>query len=80
MGCFNLVRFSKWPDYSQTKSPQLNENELIEVMRTAASFASVVGVRVCFLDNAIWLLCAKSGLYFNNNSLARFVQDLVMIT
>ena len=70
MGCFKLAQFSNWRDSSDRKPPPLaTEREPITVMQVAARFAEVVGVRVSFLDNAIWLLCAKSGLYFSNDSL-----------
>jgi len=69
MGCFKLAQFSNWRDYSDRKPPMATEKELITVMKVAARFAEAVSVRVSFLDNAIWLLCAKSGLYFSNNSL-----------
>lgn len=75
VGCFKLIRFSSWSDRSATKPPIPKENELIEVMKVVASFASSVGVRVSFLDNAIWLLCAKSGLYFSNASLSKLQQN-----
>jgi len=71
VGCFKLVSFSKWPERSQTKSPQPKENELIDVMKIVASFASSIGVRVSFLDNAIWFLCSRSGLYYSNASLSQ---------
>ena len=71
MGCFGMVRFSKWKDQSAHKPPEASENEMMEVMRVVARFAKTINVRVSFLDNTIWLLCAKGGLYFTNEELCR---------
>jgi len=75
MGCFKLVQFSNWPDHSVRKAPLTNEKELIIVMEMAARFAKDVGVRIAFLDNTIWLLCAKSGLHFSNNALSELIRE-----
>jgi endonuclease III len=71
MGCFGMVRFSKWKDQSAHRPPEASETEMMEVMRSVARFARTINVRVSFLDNTIWLLCAKGGLYFNNEQLCR---------
>jgi hypothetical protein len=34
-------------------------------------FAKTVEIRTVFLDNAIWLLCANSGLHATNQELKR---------
>jgi 3-methyladenine DNA glycosylase Tag len=75
MGSFRLVHFSKWPDRSKCKAPQITETEMIDVMRSMDRFAKHVGVRVSFMDNAIWLLCCscKSGLYLSNAQLSGLV-------
>jgi len=74
VGCFGMVRFSKWRDQSAHKAPEQSETEVIEVMRAMARFAKTIKVRVCFLDNTIWLLCARSGLYFTNEQLCELVR------
>jgi len=73
MGSFRLVQFRKWPDKSKRKEPQCTEMERIDVMQSMYRFAKHVDVRVSFLDNAIWLLCCKSGLYMSNSDLSRLV-------
>jgi thermostable 8-oxoguanine DNA glycosylase len=73
VGSFKFVSFSKWPDRSERKPPQCSEKDLIEVMRAMDRFATSVGVRVSFLDNAIWLLCCKSGLYLSNQQLSKLM-------
>ncbi|MDP3182491.1 MAG: hypothetical protein Q8M54_06695 [Desulfobaccales bacterium] len=75
MGSFKLVQFSNWPDRSVRKAPLANEKELITVMLEAAKYARDVGVRISFLDNTIWLLCAKSGLQFSNNALGELITE-----
>lgn len=49
--------------------PESNEEKCLEVMRTMEEFAKSIKVRPVFLDNAIWLLCAKSDLYMKNEGL-----------
>lgn len=73
MGSFKLVHFRKWSDNSKCKAPQCTEIEMIDVMQSMDRFAKHVGVRVVFLDNAIWLLCCKSGLHLSNLQLSRLV-------
>ncbi len=73
MGCFGMVHFSKWKDRSAHKPPEPSENEMMEVMRAVDRFAKAINVKVSFLDNTIWLLCAKSGLYFTNEQLCRLI-------
>ena len=71
MGCFGMVCFSKWKDRSVRKPPVASETKMMEVMRAVDRFAKTINVRVSFLDNTIWRLCSKSGLYFTNEQLCR---------
>ena len=68
-GCFGWVQFRNWPDRNGTKQPTASESEMVQVMRAMAAFAGGLGQLVCFLDNAVWLLCAKSGLHLGNRAL-----------
>ena len=75
-GCFGLVQFSRWPDCAGTTPPMATEAELRAVMQAMEDGAQLVegsGLPVAFLDNAVWLLCAKSGakkgLYLSNQQL-----------
>lgn len=69
LGCFGLVEFRNWPDRSKTKPPAQNESECMETMKITENFAKEVGEKAAFLDNAVWLLCAKSGLHLSNDQL-----------
>lgn len=66
VGSFELVTFRKWPDRSKTKAPQADPNELSQTMTVLETFAHNVGERVIYVDNAIWLLCARSGASLRN--------------
>lgn len=68
-GSFGLVEFGKWPDRSGTTPPEAAPHELLQTMTEMERFARVAGVRPTFLDNAVWLLCAKMGLYLSNECL-----------
>jgi hypothetical protein len=68
-GCFGWVQFHNWADRSGTKQPTASESEMLQVMRAMAAFASGLGHPVCFVDNTVWLLCAKSGLHLGNRAL-----------
>ena len=70
VGSFGWMEFNNWPNRSGWSSPSANEGELIEVMGKMAGFAAAVTVRVCYVDNALWLLCAQSGLHFRNEALS----------
>lgn len=73
LGSFGLVTFANWPDRTNHKAPLCTENEMINVMRFMHDFANQVGVLVTFLDNAIWMLCCRSGLYFKNQMLSALI-------
>jgi predicted RNase H-like HicB family nuclease/endonuclease III len=70
VGSFGWVQFHTWPDRSGTTAPQASEPEMKAVMRRVAEFAGHLGERVTYVDNAVWLLCAKSGLHLSNEELA----------
>lgn len=55
--------------------PEADEEKCLEVMRTMEEFARAINVRPVFVDNAIWLLCAKSGLYMKNEDLRRLAMS-----
>jgi hypothetical protein len=74
-GAFGLATFRNWTDRTRTNAPVASETELVAVMTAAEQFAGEVGRPTCFVDNAIWLLCAKqpSGLFLTNAELERLV-------
>ena len=48
---------------------------MVSVMRAMSSFARIIKVNTVFLDNAIWLLCAKSGLWLTNKQLRGLAEE-----
>ena len=70
MGSFGLVRFNRWSDRSKNKSPpNPTKSELYKTMASVDEVAVNAGKHVGFVDNAIWLLCARSGLDLANEEL-----------
>ena len=75
MASFGLVPFKKWPDRIGRAAPSFSSSKsLLAVMGAAQDIATAAGVHVVMVDNAIWLLCAKSGLYLSNQELAEMAR------
>jgi hypothetical protein len=70
-GSFDLQAFRNWPDRSGTKAPVATRTELLSVMYELGKFADHLEVEATLVDNAIWLLCARSGAYLSNEKLSR---------
>ena len=71
MASFGLVAVRKWPDRNPRAAPSLSSKKsLLAVMEAVQDIAAAAGTHVVTVDNAIWLLCAKSGLYLTNPELA----------
>ena len=70
VGAFGLVTFRRWPDRSGTKAPQPTTRQMLETMRAVEDLARNIALRPTYLDNAIWLLCARSGAHLSNAELA----------
>jgi 3-methyladenine DNA glycosylase Tag len=68
--CLGLVEFPRWDRRSGYETPAAKPPELLTVMQAVEGFAREVGETVTFVDNAVWLLCAKSGLHLSNEELA----------
>ena len=68
-GAFGLVRFRNWKDRSGRHAPEATERETLDVMTAAEQLSTAAQELVCFVDNAVWLLCAKSGLHLTNEEL-----------
>ena len=77
MGSFGLVRFNRWihapGGRGSPESP--SGTELFEVMTVAEQIAEAAERSVVFVDNAVWLLCAKGELYLTNAELAAIAQE-----
>lgn len=70
VGSFGLVHFRNWPDASGNRAPQATVSEQLQAMAAIEAIAKLVGERCTFVDNAVWLLCSRSGLGMSNASLA----------
>ena len=74
IGSFGLVRLGRWQDAGNVgngrQPPVSTSKRLLAVMAAVQELAEVAGQRAVLVDNAIFLLCAKSGLYLTNRELA----------
>ncbi len=69
LGCFGLVGYQNWADQSTTKAPITSPEELIETMRAIEVWARLIGQPASYVDQVIWLLCAKMGPHLTNAEL-----------
>ena len=68
---FGLVPFEDWRDRNGRTGPSCHsKRSFLAVMGAVQDIAASARVPVVTADNAIWLLCAKSGLYLTNAELA----------
>ena len=79
VGSFGLVHFNRWMIGSERrigrKPPvSTSKEKLLEVMTVVEKMAVSAGKPVVFVDNAIWLLCAKDELYLTNSKLAEIAR------
>ena len=56
-------------------SARQSESELLQTMTAVEDIASAAGKYISFVDNAIWLLCAKSGSHLTNEELKKLVPE-----
>lgn len=79
VGSFGLVHFGRWSDERDLRngreSPVPTPKRQRLAMSAVEEIADAAGQRVVLVDNAIWLLCAKSGLYLTNQQLAKMVRE-----
>ena len=72
VGSFGLVRFNRWKPadgrWGAPKSP--SGKELLEVITVAEQVAIAAERPVVFVDNAVWLLCARDEVHLTNAELA----------
>ena len=74
--CFGLVEVPKWRNRSKHETPQnLSSRELMSIMEAVEKLAQRIGETATFVDNAVWLLCAKSGLHMTNSDLLRLATE-----
>ena len=73
---FGLVEFRNWPDRGGRTAPPLSSRKsYLAVMGAVQNIANAAGMPVVMVDNAIWLLCSKSGLYLTNPELAELASE-----
>ena len=73
---FGLVPFRNWSGRSGRKAPSISSRaNCLAVMEAMQEIATAARTPVVMVDNAIWLLCAKSGLYLTNPELAELARE-----
>jgi hypothetical protein len=68
-GCFSMVEFPRWRDRSARTTPTPGPGDLMRVMQAMETLSREIGQLTTFVDNAVWLLCARSGLRTSNSDL-----------
>ncbi len=75
-GAFGLVRFNRWKrTRGGRESPESTSREKLEVMTVAAEIAAAADQPVVFVDNAIWLLCARDEAHLTNSELEEIANN-----
>ena len=73
---FGLVPYRSWPGRNGRTRPSMSsKNSCLAVMGAVQDIATAASMPVVMVDNAIWLLCAKSGLYLTNPELAELARE-----
>ena len=79
VGSFGLVHFGRWSEETMlragTNPPNPTPKRQLAAMTAVEEIAKAADEPVVLVDNAIWLLCAKSGLYLTNRELAELAHD-----
>ena len=79
VGSFGLVHFGRWTDAGASKTgfatPVPTPRRQFLAMTAVQDIAEGADERVVLVDNAIWLLCAKSELHLTNQSLAEMAGE-----
>lgn len=78
IGSFGLVHFGRWTDSGEwkrgTATPVPTPRRQLLAITAAQEIAQAVDERVVLVDNAIWLLCARSELHLTNLQLAEMAR------
>ena len=77
IGAFGLVHFRRWPEARDGRVPPVSTSRkrLLAVMAAVQRIAEAADKRVALVDNAIWLLCARSALHLTNPELAEIARQ-----
>lgn len=73
IAAFGLVDFG--PGGNKFESPTPTERRLRQTMAKVEEIAKAAGERVALVDNAIWMLGARSGLHLTNLELSELAED-----
>ena len=77
-GSFGLVHFGRWTDSEEWRNgrstPVPTTRRQRVAMTAVQDIAEAANERVVLVDNAIWLLCARSGLHLTNLQLAQMAR------
>lgn len=69
LASFGLVKVGAWPNRYPRGTPKPSRRLFVDAMAKAQEIAAAAEVPVALVDNAIWLLCAKSGTWWTNQQL-----------
>ena len=80
MGSFERMHFNRWTDVEYGRNGRespvsASKQRLLAVMAAVQEIAEAADKRVVLVDNAIWLLCAKRGLYLTNREFAEIAHE-----
>ena len=76
VAAFGLVSFRNWSDRTGRSPPAISSRaSYLAVMAAVEDLATAAGMPVVMVDNAIWLLCARSGLHLTNPELAELARE-----
>ena len=72
VGSFGLVRFNRWNQTPRGRgSPVSTSRKKLEVMTVVEEIAAAANQPVVYVDNAIWLLCARDEASLTNSELEK---------
>lgn len=82
IGSFQLVHFSGWSNAKDGREGRAaptstSKKLLLAAMAAVQEIAEVASKPVVLVDNAIWILCAESGLHLSNQELAEIAHKEV---
>ena len=73
---FGLVPCKDWAGRNGRAAPSFSsKRSCLAVMEAVQNVATAAGAPVVLVDNASWMLCAKSGLYLTNPELSELACD-----
>ncbi len=74
LAAFGLIEAGTWPNRGHRGTPKPSRRLFVDAMAAAEAIAAAGKVPVALVDNAIWLLCAKSGAWWTNPQLEELTE------